>query len=179
MAGDGRHEGHRAGRQHQPVVGEALAIGQGQGAGRPVQRLHLGSQPQRYALRLIPGGIRQLQRLWRLAAKHLGQVHPVIGGVRLGPEHRHLVPRQAASRRQLLDEVVAHHAVADHQQTLFLAPLGRFDEVVVQLIIHTVADHQQTLLLNPLGGSDDLVIDQVQALAHHLQSLFVSHISLP
>ncbi|MNF07431.1 hypothetical protein D3C80_2076090 [compost metagenome] len=79
-------------------------------------------------------------------------MHPVIGGVRLGPEHRHLVPRQAASRRQLLDEVVTHHAVADHQQTLFLAPLGR---------------------------SDDPVIDQVQALAHHLQSLFVSHISLP
>ncbi|MNR47906.1 hypothetical protein D3C85_1670640 [compost metagenome] len=79
-------------------------------------------------------------------------MHPVIGGVRLGPEYGHLVPRQAAGRRQLLDEVVTHHAVTDHQQAL---------------------------LLNPAGGFDDLVIDQVQALAHHLQSLFVSHISLP
>ncbi|MNR13089.1 hypothetical protein D3C85_1294750 [compost metagenome] len=151
MAGDGRHEGHRAGRQHQPVVGEALAIGQGQGAGISVQRLHLGPQPQRYALRLIPGGIRQLQRLWRLATKHLRQVHPVIGGVRLGPKHGDLVLRQATGRHQLLDEVVTHHAVADHQQTL---------------------------LLNPLGGSDDPVIDQIHALAHQ-QSLFISHLSLP
>ncbi|MNG02023.1 hypothetical protein D3C84_850280 [compost metagenome] len=120
MAGDGRHEGHRAGRQHQSVVTELLAIGQGQSAAISVQHLHLGPQPQRYALHLIPGGISQLQRLGRLAAKHLGQMHPVIGGVRLGPEHSDLVPRQATGRHQLLDEVVTHHAVAHHQQSLFV-----------------------------------------------------------
>ena len=130
-----------------------LTVGKRQGANDSVQRLHFSPQPQFDALRPIPGGIRQLQRLGRLAAEHLGQMHPVVGGVRLGTKYRHLEPVKAASRHQLLDKVVAHHAVADHQQTLFLTSLERFDQVVVHLIIHTVA--------------------------HHQQFLFVSHISLP
>ena len=149
MAGDGGHEGHRAGRQHQTVVRELLAVGERQGAGGPVEHLHLGPQPQRNAALFIPGRIRHAQRLRGLAAKYLGEVHPVVGGVRLGPEHRHLEPIEATGRHQLFDEVMTHHAVAHHQQALLF------------------------------GGSGALAIDQVHAVADHPLLLFVSHISLP
>jgi len=151
MAGDGRHEGDRAGRQHQSVVTELLATGQGQGAGVSVQHLHLGPQPQRYALHLIPGGIRHPQRLRRLAAEYLGEVHPVVGGIRFGTEHCHLETLEATGRHQLLDKVMTHHAVTDHQQPLFLNPLGRLDAVMVHLIIHAVARHQQFLFVSHIS----------------------------
>lgn len=152
MAGDGGHEGDRAGRQHQAVVRELLAVGQRQGAGGPVEHLHLGPQPQRYAVLFIPGGIRHAQRLRGLAAKYLGQMHPVVGGVRLGAKYRHLEPAQATGRHQLFDEVVTHHAVAHHQQPL---------------------------LCGLFGGSGALASDKIHAVAYHPLLLFVSHVSLP
>ncbi|MNC53065.1 hypothetical protein D3C75_1024470 [compost metagenome] len=152
MAGDGGHEGHRAGRKHQTVVRELLAVGQRQGAGSSVEHLHPGPQPQFDPLRLIPGGIRHAQRLRGLAAEHLGEVHPVVGGVRLGPEYGHLEARQPAGRHQLLDKVVTHHAIAHHQQAL---------------------------LTGLFGGSGALAIVKIHAVAYHPQLLFVSHISLP
>ena len=152
MAGDGGHEGHRAGRQHQTVVRELLAVGQRQGAGRPVEHLHLGPQPQRNAALFIPGGIRHAQGLGRLAAEYLGQMHPVVGGVRLGAKHRHLEPLEAARRHQLFDEVMTHHAVAHHQQPL---------------------------LVGRVGGTTVLATEQAHAVLCHPLLLFVSHVSLP
>ncbi|MNG28485.1 hypothetical protein D3C84_1137520 [compost metagenome] len=79
-------------------------------------------------------------------------MHPVVGGVRLGPEYGHLEARQPAGRHQLLDKVVTHHAIAHHQQAL---------------------------LTGLFGGSGALAIVKIHAVADHPLLLFVSHISLP
>ncbi|MNY43096.1 hypothetical protein D3C86_1780320 [compost metagenome] len=82
-------------------------------------------------------------------------MHPVVGGVRLGPEHRHLEPVEATGRHQLLDEVMSHHAVAHHQQPLLCTLFGL------------------------VGGTAVLAIEQTHAITDHPLLLFVSHISLP
>jgi hypothetical protein len=110
-AGDGRHEGHRAGGQHQHVVGQHLAIGGGHGAHPAVHAGGPGRQAQVEAGALEEAGLDQGQVLGGLAGEELGEVDPVVGRAGFLAQDGDLRVGQAGLG-QALQELVAHHAVA-------------------------------------------------------------------
>jgi hypothetical protein len=118
-AGDGRHEGGGAGGQHQAVVGEHGAGGGGQGLGVPVDGGYRLVKAQLEAAFAVPVGAGHQQGFRLLAVEHFGEVHPVVGGMLLGAEHRDVVLLHAVLVHQLLQQVVSDHAVADDNQFLF------------------------------------------------------------
>ncbi len=118
-AGNGGHKGHRAGSQHQAVVGQYGAGGGSQGAGGAVDGGDRLVQAQCDAVVAIPLGAGHQQLIGRLAAEDLGQVHPVVGGVLFGAEHCDVVPVRAVLLHQLLQQMVSYHAVTNDDQFLF------------------------------------------------------------
>ena len=117
---DRRHEGVGAGGQHQLVVAEA-AVGGDHLARLAVDAQHRAAQVQGQAFFFIEGGGAHGQGFGVAAAEVLGQVHAVVGALRLLTEHFDAVVRQGTAGEQLLDAVVADHAVADDDQSLLVS----------------------------------------------------------
>ena len=114
------HEGVGAGGQHQLVVAEA-AVGGDHLARLAVDAQHRAAQVQGQTFFFIEGGGAHGQGLGIAAAEVLGQVHAVVGALRLLTEHFDAVVRQGTAGEQLLDAVVADHAVADDDQSLLVS----------------------------------------------------------
>ncbi len=117
---DGRHEGVGTGGQHQLVVGEA-PLGGDHLAGGAVDLQHRRSQVQVQAGACVQFGGAHRQGFGIAPAEVFGEVHAVVGALRLLAEHVDPVVFQRAGREQLLDAVVADHAVADDDQALLVA----------------------------------------------------------
>ena len=119
---DRRHKGVRAGCQHQLVIAIDFTMTGGHRLGRQIQRLGGTGQDQLHALSGVPLRIGHLQLYGCPATKYFRQMHPVVGAVRLSPQHGHRKSIQPSGVDQLFNKVVSHHAVADHQQLLFVHP---------------------------------------------------------
>ncbi len=109
---DGRHERVGAGGQHQLVVGEA-AVGGDHFAALAVDLQHRCAQVQGQARLLVERRVAHGQRLGIAAAEVFGQVHAVVGALAFLAEHVDAIALQGTHGDQLLDAVVADHAVAD------------------------------------------------------------------
>ncbi|MDT4860290.1 hypothetical protein FQZ97_948420 [compost metagenome] len=88
---------------------------------------HLYTEVQLHAVARIQIGFAQGQGLGIAAAEVLGQVHAVVGALALFTEHMHLILLECALLDQLLDAMMADHAVADDDQGV---ALDRSDERV-------------------------------------------------
>src|SRR5690606_29502318 len=82
---------------------------------------HFDAQMQLHAVVGVPGGIAQRQAVGVASAEVFGKMDPIIGALAFFAEHMNLVALQRATRNQLLDAVMADHAVADDDQ-IFHAP---------------------------------------------------------
>ncbi len=114
-----RYEGIGTGGQHQLVVGEA-ALGGDHFAALAVDLQYRHAEVQGHAWRLVQLGTAEGQGFGIAAGEILGEVHAVIGAQRLFAEHMHAVLRQRATLDQLLDAMMADHAVADDDQPLLV-----------------------------------------------------------
>ena len=108
-----RHERIRAGGQHQRVVGDALAVGGGDGLRGPVDTRNPVAQPHldQIVTGVVVAGQREPAAVPVLGVA--GQPDPVVGGVGLLGQHGDPPRRLGVARPQRLDEPVADHAVAD------------------------------------------------------------------
>ncbi|MNQ37592.1 hypothetical protein D3C85_511420 [compost metagenome] len=123
--GDGRHEGIGAGGQHQFVVGGAAAGGDHLLL-VAVDLQHRLAQVQGQALLFVQRGLAQRHRLGIAPVQVFGQVDAVIGAAGLLAEDVDAIARERAAGDQLLDAMVAHHAVADDNQRLQGIGSGRY-----------------------------------------------------
>ncbi|MCY1291837.1 hypothetical protein D9M69_403970 [compost metagenome] len=114
---DGRHEGIGTGGQHQAVIAEA-AVGGDHFAAGAVDLQHRHAEVQGDAGALVQRRLAEGQRFGVAAGEVFGKVHAVVGAQRLLAEHVDPVAIQRAALDQLLDAVVADHAVADDDQRL-------------------------------------------------------------
>ncbi|MNI74838.1 hypothetical protein D3C73_1309490 [compost metagenome] len=81
---------------------------------------HRFTQVQVHTVDAIEALLAQRQGFGTAAAEVFRQVHAVVGALALLAEHTQLEARQRAAFDQLLDAMVAHHAVADDDQSLSL-----------------------------------------------------------
>ncbi|MCY1358384.1 hypothetical protein D9M69_449180 [compost metagenome] len=116
---DGRYERVGAGSQHQLVVGHA-APGGDHFAAFAVDFQDRHTQVQGHARMLVEAGFTQGQRLGVAAAEVLGQMHAVVGTQGLFTEDLDAIAVQRAALDQLLDAMMADHAVADDDQRLHI-----------------------------------------------------------
>ena len=100
--------------QHQPVVHQHPAAGGVHLLGRPIDGHHRIAQMHRKpGGRIFVGrGHRQLGR--GLALEELRQVHPVVSQPGLLDQDRHHQVTSGAGLGEAAQQVMAHHAVADH-----------------------------------------------------------------
>ena len=110
-----RHEREGAGGQHQFVVAVLALVG-GHGPAVPVQASDGLVQVQVDALFGVPVGGAHGQVGVGGAGEVLGQVHPVVGQLLLLAEHQDLVLGTGVGGDELLEEVMANHAIANHDQ---------------------------------------------------------------
>ena len=111
LAGDRRHERIRAGRDHQLVVGHFTIARRAYDLLLGIDGEHRIVQAQRDFAVLEELARRKIQILGAPAGKEARQLHAVVRGARLLAENGDV--EIAAARGQLLEEAVAHHAVAD------------------------------------------------------------------
>ncbi|MNO60169.1 hypothetical protein D3C76_507730 [compost metagenome] len=116
---DRRDERVGAGGQYQLVV-RVAALGGNHLAARAVDLHHRFAQVQVHALAGVETLLAHRQGLGAAAAEVFGEVHTVVGTLAFFTEHPHLEVLQGATLDQLLDAVVADHAVADNHQLLSL-----------------------------------------------------------
>ncbi|MNV62528.1 hypothetical protein D3C71_1550770 [compost metagenome] len=114
---DGRHEGVRAGCQHQLVVTDA-AVGGNDLTRVAVDVQHRLAQMQREPVAFIEGGIAHRHGFGVAAIQVFGQVDAVVGAARFLAIDVDAIALKRALGDQLFDAMVAHHAVADHHQGL-------------------------------------------------------------
>ena len=127
VAAHRRHEGHRAGGQHQLVVGQHLAVGGGDGLVAPVDGAGAGLEAERETGLLEEARRHQGQVFGALAGEEFGQMHPVVGGAGLFAQHADFGVGEL-QLVELLEELVAHHAMTDnddfHGEILHVRPPG-------------------------------------------------------
>ncbi|MNH17009.1 hypothetical protein D3C79_766620 [compost metagenome] len=117
---DRRHERIGASGQDQLIVRITPEVGD-HFAARPVDLQHLLAQVQVNAVPGVQARLAQRQGLGIAAAEVFRQVHAVVGTLAFFAEHPHLEATQGTAFDQLLDAVMADHAVADDDQFF---PLG-------------------------------------------------------
>jgi hypothetical protein len=107
-----RHEGIRAGRDHELVIGERLAGRDRDGARGAIDRRRLRTQAEHEVLALEEARSDEREVFRRLAREELGEVHAIVSGAGLFAEHRDV---EAFHGRfgEAFEELVAHHSVAD------------------------------------------------------------------
>nr|BFE96938.1 hypothetical protein GCM10020185_74740 [Pseudomonas brassicacearum subsp. brassicacearum] len=113
------HERVGTGGEHQLVVVKAIM------GGHHLMRVTVDFQYRHTQVQRDAGGLVQRrfakgQGLGIAAREVLGQVHTVVGTHRLFAEHMHTVMIEGTALDQLLDAVMADHAIADHDQRLQL-----------------------------------------------------------
>ncbi|MNQ76391.1 hypothetical protein D3C85_912280 [compost metagenome] len=116
---DRRYEGVGAGGQHQLVVGQA-ALGGDHFAAFAVDLQDRHAQVQGHARMLVEAGFTQGQRLGIAAAEVFGKVHAIVGAQRFFAEDLDAIALQRAAFDQLLDAMMADHAIADDDQRLHI-----------------------------------------------------------
>ena len=127
---DRRHEGRRAGGQHQPVVTDLLRLGRptlsldDHDAPLAIEPGRAGVQPDGEAGRLVLPGSGQRHLFGRAAVEEGREADAVVGQPRLLGDDRDLERRLGRvgllgrARRHQLEEAVADHAVPDDDQPL-------------------------------------------------------------
>ena len=118
VAGDGRHERVRAGRQHQLVVADDLAELGGDGAAGAVDGDGGVAEVHGDAGVGVLVGPDQRQVGGALAAEVAGEVDAIVGEVRLLTERLDLPGAVMAGVDHPLEEAVPDHAVSDDHQAL-------------------------------------------------------------
>ncbi len=112
----GRHERRGTRRQHQHVVGDHLAVRQGDLAGLAVQRIDPVPQQQAHPRVVVLAGWQQRELVRALGGEEAGECHPVVRRARLLTHHHDVVALGEPTFDRSLDEPVADHAVAGHDQ---------------------------------------------------------------
>jgi hypothetical protein len=145
-ARDRRHEGSRTGGEHQLVVGQHLAVGQGDGLRGAVDLATTFAFSFRSRLvRSKKPGATSDRSSAEVPGEEFGQVHAVVGRTRLFAQHGDVEGGGAGVREQGFEEFVAHHAVADddefHARAPSLCRAGAGASVAVLLEAH--ADRAQ------------------------------------
>ena len=90
-----------------------LAVGRGDGVGAALDGHCASGQAQGEAGSLEEAGFHQRQIFGRLAGEKFREMNPVVGRARLLAEHRDFNIGEA-ELVELLEELVAHHAMANH-----------------------------------------------------------------
>ena len=116
---DRRYEGVRTGGQHQLVVA-VPAFGGNHFAAFAVDFQHAFAKVQVHAVGGVEIVLAQGQGFGTAAAEVFGQVYAVVGALALFAEHVQFEALVGAAADQLLDAMVADHAVADDDQSLSL-----------------------------------------------------------
>lgn len=118
VAGHGGHEGVRAGREDEAVVGQNVAAGGGDGAGRAVDSHGAGADTQvdEVVCCVVVSGEGEFLAV---PGSDVGrQSHAVVGGVGLLAEHGHRPAVLLVADAKGFDEAVGDHSVSDDDDVL-------------------------------------------------------------
>ena len=125
--GHGRHEGRRAGGQHQRLVRIGSTVGIKHLPGGAIDGHDGAAGVKLDASFAVPFGAGERELLRRAIGEVVGQVDPIVRGTRFFPEDRHPTFAAHVAGDQLLAEAMADHSVADHEHMARRQAFSRVD----------------------------------------------------